>query len=123
LRRKTFFQGGSDSLPPEILWHGVDPAYPDFSAQSHSIAFALDGRRCDRPGVIDRDFYVAMNAYYQDLVFKIPASPSGRRWHRVVDTALPAPEDILEADQGPLVNVLDAYPVRAHSMVILMSEA
>jgi glycogen operon protein len=122
-RRKTFFRGSVDGQPPEILWHGVDPAYPDFSAYSRSIAFALDGRRCDRPGVTDRDFYVAMNAYYQDLVFKVPSSPSGRRWRRVVDTALAAPEDILEPDEGPLVQVLDAYPVRAHSMIILMSEA
>ncbi len=123
LRRRTFFRGGADGLPPEILWHGVDPAYPDFSANSRSIAFALDGRRCDRPGVIDRDFYVAMNAFYQDLTFKIPASPSGRAWRRVVDTALPTPEDFLDPDQGPVISVLEPYSVRSHSMIILMSEA
>ena len=30
---------------------------------SHAIAFALDGRRSDRPNVVDRDIYVAMNAF------------------------------------------------------------
>ena len=78
LRRRTFFTGGGGGQPPEILWHGVEPAKPDFSYNSHSLAFALDGRRSDRPNLIDRDIYVAMNAYVQPLDFRIPAAPSGR---------------------------------------------
>jgi glycogen operon protein len=122
LRRRTFFKGGADGLPPEIVWHGVDPAYPDFSPTSRALAFALDGRRTDRAGVIDRDFYVAMNAFYQDLVFKIPAAPSGRTWRRVVDTARPSPEDFVEPGTGPRVAVLEPYQVCSHSMIILASD-
>ena len=74
LRRRTFFTGGGGGLTPEILWHGVEPAKPDFSENSHCLAFALDGRRSDRPGVIDRDIYVAMNAYdVKPLDVRIPA--------------------------------------------------
>jgi glycogen operon protein len=123
LRRRTFFKAGADGLPPEIVWHGVDPAYPDFSPSSRSLAFALDGRRTDRAGVIDRDIYVAMNAYYRDLIFKIPAAPSGRTWRRVVDTARPSPEDLVDPDSGPRVAVLEPYRVCSHSMIILVSDA
>ena len=67
-----------------------------------SLAFALDGRSIDRPGVIDRDLYIAMNAWQEPMVFNIPAAPSGRRWRRAVDTALPAPQDALGLDEGPV---------------------
>jgi isoamylase len=122
LRRRTFFSGERAGQPPEIVWHGVEPSRPDFGHHSRALAFALDGRRTDRPGVIDRDLYVAFNAWREPLGFRIPASPSGRPWRRAVDTALPAPEDITELDQGPWVPVLQVYPVRAHSMLILVSE-
>ncbi len=78
LRRRTFFKPAAAGGPPEILWHGVQPARPDFSAGSSALAFALDGRGSDRPGIIDCDLYVAMNSGGKALEFRIPASPSGR---------------------------------------------
>ena len=78
LRRRTFFTGGAAGGPPEILWHGVQPAHPDFSGESCALAFALDGRRGDRQGIIDCDIYVAMNSGRRPLDFRIPASPTGR---------------------------------------------
>ncbi|WP_422925702.1 glycogen debranching protein [Singulisphaera sp. PoT] len=123
LRRKTFFNGAKFGRLPDISWHGVEPCQPDFSHNSHALAFALDGRRVDRPGVIDRDFYFAFNAYWEPLIFRIPASPTGRIWHRVVDTSLPSPEDAMEPDQGPNIPVLHPYKVEARSLVILVSEA
>ncbi|MGO9464226.1 MAG: glycogen debranching protein [Isosphaeraceae bacterium] len=123
LRRRTFFKIERGGQPPEILWHGVQPSRPDFSAGCQAIAFALDGRRCDRPNVIDRDIYVAMNAHPRPLEFTVPAAPSGRAWRRVVDTALPSPEDIVEEERGPHVPILERYLVQAHSMIILISDA
>jgi len=123
LRRRTFFTGGREGGPPDIVWHGVEPCQPDFSNESHALAYALDGRRVDRPGVIDRDLYFAFNAWWKPLTFRIPASPTGRRWHRAVDTALSTPEDAMELDQGPVVPVRHAYRVEARSLIILISEA
>jgi isoamylase len=122
LRRRTFFRGDRGRLPPEIVWHGVEPAQPDFSHDSHALAFALDGRTSDRPNVIDRDIYVAMNGYVKPLDFRIPAAPSGRPWRRFIDTALPSPEDIVEEDRGPRVPIFERYRLEAHATIILVSE-
>ena len=98
LRRRTFFTGAGGG-PPEILWHGVEPAQPDFSWASHSLAFALDGRsataRPDRSRHLRRDEQQRPDARVQDpgLALRSP-------WRRVVDTALASPEDILESEQG-----------------------
>ena len=54
-----FSRANAAGMPPEIVWHGIEPAKPDFSYDSRSLAFALDGRRSDRPNVVDRDIYVA----------------------------------------------------------------
>jgi isoamylase len=123
LRRRTFFTGERGGLPPEIVWHGIEPAKPDFSYESRALAWALDGRRSDRPNFVDRDIYVAVNAWSDALRFNIPAAPTGRPWRRAVDTALPSPEDIMGDEEGPGVPVLHVYPVQAHSMIILVSEA
>ncbi|MHB1561199.1 MAG: glycogen debranching enzyme, partial [Isosphaeraceae bacterium] len=123
LRRRTFFTDARDGGPPEILWHGVEPSRPDFGPDARAVAFALDGRRTDRPGLVDRDIYVAVNAWREPLEFRIPAAPSGRPWRRAVDTALPSPEDIVEEDQRPRMPVPGTYAVQGHSMIILVSEA
>jgi isoamylase len=120
LRRRTFFKG-SGGYTPDIVWHGVTPCRPDWGDSSHSIAFALDGRRSDRDE-IDRDIYVALNAHWEPATFTIPASPSGRAWRRTVDTALPSPDDALGLDEGLRIDVKHAYRVEARSMIILVSE-
>ena len=122
LRRKNFLNMRGTGSPPDILWHGLQPCDPNFSESSHSLALSLDGRGCDRPGVIDRDMYIAMNAYHEPLTFHIPAAPTGRRWRRTVDTALSSPDDILECDAGPIVPIRTDYRVESRSMVILVSE-
>ena len=121
LRRRTFFLGDR-SYTPDIIWHGASPCRPDWSATSHAIAFALDGRRSDRD-TLDRDLYVAMNAHWEPKTFLIPASPSGRPWRRAVDTALPSPDDAHDLDEGPRVPLMQPYRVESRSMMILISEA
>jgi isoamylase len=122
LRRRTFFRGRGPSgdLVPDIIWHGVEPEQPDFSPWSRSIAFSLDGSLTGREP--DRDFYVVCNAWQETLLFRIPRSPSGRPWRRVLDTALPSPQDIVEEDAGPRIPALSRYPVAPYSLVVLISE-
>jgi isoamylase len=127
LRRRQFFRGrGLDNnLPPDIIWHGVVPELPDFSPFSRTLAFALDGSQIDRgtEHPPDRDFYVVCNAWINAVEFRIPRSPCGRPWRRAIDTALPSPMDILDPDDGPVIADGSLYPVTAHSMLVLISEA
>ena len=98
LRRRTFFTGGAAVCRRRSSGTASSPPSPTSLATAIQLAFALDGRRSDRPNLIDRDIYVAMNAYREPLNFRIPAAPSGRPWRRVVDTALPSPQDIVAED-------------------------
>jgi isoamylase len=121
LRRRRFLQGAGPAgmLEPDVTWHGLEPDEPDFSAESQWLAYALDGSRTGREP--DQDFYVACNGSPQPLAFRIPASPSGRPWRRVIDTALSAPLDIIETEDGPRVPFLAPYAIEAHSLVVLVT--
>jgi isoamylase len=110
----------------DIHWHGVEPYKPDFGHYSRTLAFALDGRftgrEQDHDYQLDADFYVAMNAWHEPLKFRVPPSPTRRRWRRVVDTAEPGPRDFIPEGEGPLVPEGSLYPVGAHAMIILIAE-
>jgi glycogen operon protein len=110
----------------DIHWHGVEPGQPDFGFGSRTLAFALDGRFTGREGEadyqIDSDFYVAMNAWSEGLRFRIPPSPTRRRWRRLIDTALPAPQDFISEGEGPLVADGSQYLVAPFSTLVLISE-
>jgi glycogen operon protein len=110
----------------DIHWHGVEPHQPDFGSASRTLAFALDGRFTGREHdldyQIDTDFYVAMNAWNETLQFRIPPAPTRRRWRRLIDTALSAPEDFVLEGEGPLVPDGSQYSVAAFSTLVLISE-
>jgi glycogen operon protein len=105
----------------DIRWHGVEPNKPDFSPYARHLAFTLDGRFTGR-GEADCDFYVAMNTRPDGLKFRVPPAPTGRRWHRVADTAKPGPDDFLPEGEGPVVAPGEIYPVAPFSLILLVSE-
>jgi len=74
----------------------------DTSASSRSLAWQIS------------DLYVIANAFWEPLTFVIQADGP---WARVVDTSLPAPDDIV--DPGAAVPVDDRYDVGPRSFVIL----
>lgn len=113
-------------LLADVHWHGVEPHKPDFGFSSRTLAFALDGRFTGREHdpdyQIDNDFYVAMNAWQEPLKFRIPAAPTRRRWRRLIDTALPAPDDFVAEGEGPVVADGSTYSVAPYSTLVLISE-
>ncbi|MCP5465888.1 MAG: glycogen debranching protein GlgX [Thermotogae bacterium] len=116
LRRVHFFQGkdftGDGIL--DITWHGINLFKPDFSSNSHSLAFMISGK--DYFGEYktpDNDIYVAMNMYSQPLEFELPKI-SNKKWITVFDTYY----DNLSN------NAVDGgkYKVMEKSIIILISE-
>ena len=121
-RRRHFIGTGPDGLlAPDIVWHGVEVNDPDFSSGSRVLACCLNGHATEREP--DRDIYIACNSWRDPLPFRIPPSPSGKPWRRVIDTAQPSPLDVLPEDVGPRLLPDRRYSVAAHSMIVLVSEA
>jgi isoamylase len=60
-----------------------------------------------------------LNLYWETLGFKAPVG-RGRRWHRIVDTARPSPDDIVESDrQTPIEG--NQVQVKGPSALALLS--
>ena len=91
-----------------ITWHGTSLYQPDWGADSRSLAATIasaDGSRTT---------HILFNTSSEELEFELP----GPQWLRVVDTNLPAPEDILDRSVAPLVEG-NSYHAAPRSVVIL----
>ncbi len=95
-------------------WHGVRAGQPDWSDSSHSVSFSADlpSERLH--------FYLILNAYWEPLEFELPAGR--RRWRRWIDTARPAPQDIVPWPEAPAVTQ-PCYRAECRSVVVLFCRA
>jgi len=75
-------------------WHGVKLNQPDWSDDSHTLAFGAEIRRQNL------FLYLILNAYWEQLEFQLPQvdiNSVGRGpWCRWIDTSLDFPNDIVE---------------------------
>lgn len=122
LRGVTHFQNKDyvGSGYPDISWHGVNAWNPDWSVQSRSIAFMLCGKHASQGREKDNYVYVAMNMYWQDLRFELPALPAGYKWFRFANTAAESPHDISEIGAELEMPSQRYMMVSARSVVILL---
>ncbi len=96
----------------DVSWYGVN-GQVDLGYLSHSLAFCLHGGSQQ-----DRDIYVMINAYWEDLNFQIQEGNAGQ-WMRLVDTSMPSPFDLLEIGKEKALESLN-YEVKARSVVVLL---
>jgi glycogen operon protein len=96
----------------QIDWHGVKLHQPDWSDQSHSLAFTVQVR--------EMLFHIIFNAYREALKFDLPPSAAEARagWRRIIDTYLESPEDICSMAEAPSVEY-PTYLAQPHSVVLL----
>jgi isoamylase len=97
-----------------LRWHGVKLEWPDWSYNSHSLAFSVQGQR--------GRFHLMLNAYWEPLEFELlppPADPPSA-WRRVVDTYLESPQDFCPWAEAPVVEA-PTYEVQARSVVLLLA--
>ncbi len=102
------------SHEPHLVWHGVKLGKPDWSESSRSLAFSV------RHPAKEEHLHVIFNSYWKPLTFELPLLSWGERWHRIVDTALPSPDDFCEPETAPSVDG-DDYKAEGRSAVILMA--
>ncbi len=97
----------------DVRWYGPEGPV-DLGPQSRAVGWCLDGR-----SVGDDDIYVLVNAHWRSARFRLmEAGP----WRRVVDTALAAPEDVVDPGAEPRVGD-DRYVVGPRSVVVLLRRA
>lgn len=99
----------------DVSWYGVDRQV-DLGYLSHTLAFCLHGG-----SQRDRDIYVMINAYCEDLDFRIQEGEA-REWLRIADTSKPSPFDLLEIGTEESLASLD-YKVKGRSVVVLLRSA
>jgi glycogen operon protein len=95
----------------DISWHGVDGPV-DFGHESRCLAYWLRGA-----SVGDDALYVMINGHWEDHRFTV-AEGHASEWRRVVDTARPSPDDIVEPGSEPAL-ATTGYLVGARSVVVL----
>lgn len=94
----------------DVTWYGV--AGP-LDGGDHDRALAW----CLRGGSIgDDDLYVMANAYWEPLRFHLQERGP---WWRVIDTAAPSPNDILDDEEAHAV-LTSVYEVAPRSVVVLL---
>jgi len=101
----------------DIAWHGIrlnEPLWND--PEARMLAFTIAGQNDD-----EDDLHVILNMSDQSLDVLLPVMRE-RRWHLALDTAQPAPADILVRDcQMPLIG--GAYLAGPRSVVVLEARA
>jgi glycogen operon protein len=118
-RRDAVAEGSPLSLnqllsKARIEWHGVALKRPDWSDQSHSLAFTM---RSLRGRFL---FHGMLNAYWEPLTFELPPAPAEhqREWRRCIDTALDSSNDMCPWESAPVVRQA-TYEVQPRSVVFL----
>jgi glycogen operon protein len=96
-----------------IEWSGVTFGCPDWTDDSHSLAFTLQSLRARFL------LHAIFNAYWEPLTFELPPVPARpqQAWRRCIDTALEQPDDICFWKAAPVVRQA-TYLVQPRSVVL-----
>jgi glycogen operon protein len=99
---------------PDVAWHGTQLNKPGWNdPNARCLAYTRGGFG------LQPDLHTVLNMYWDALDFELPIVP-GRRWRRLVDTARPSPEDIVEdVRQAPIEG--NRVRVEGRSVLILLS--
>ena len=99
-----------------VDWHGVALGRPDWSSDSHSLAFtaAIPNWRFV--------LHAMLNAYWEPLIFQLPhGAEEAYQWQRLVDTTRPSPDDFCPLEHAPFVTD-GTYQAQPRSCVVLVSQ-
>lgn len=99
---------------PHITWHGVELNKPDWSENSHSLAFTLFHPEAKET------IHVVVNAFWKNLKYQIPKL-KGKKWHKVVDTSALAPNDFFEFGKGEIVEK-KLITVKDRTIIVLVAQ-
>jgi glycogen operon protein len=96
-----------------VAWYEPVGTPCTWSPASRTLGMHLSDRS-------DLDLYLMANAHWEEHRFQLPAPAWGRRWMRLLDTALPSPDDILEDHRLRPLDDERRYAVGPRSVVVLV---
>jgi len=117
LQQRKFFQGTDldDDSVPDITWFGPQLDQPNWNdPESRTLCYRLD--------VGEYILFIIMNANFNLQSIRIPEPGPDKKWHRAIDTSLPAGEDCLEMGKEIPVNPADVYLANPRSTVVLIGK-
>ncbi|MDR0320353.1 MAG: glycogen debranching protein GlgX [Treponema sp.] len=116
-------RGGDYRAIPDISWFDEKGVMSDWEKIGYFLALRIDGSKAetlaDRD---DSDFFIMFNASTDLQNFVVSEPLSKKEWIRVVDTGLPSPNEILLPGNEEHLSSQRSYPVKARSIVILISK-
>ena len=115
LQDNRFWSATSSDHQGDISWHGIEPGKPDWTPDSHCLAFTLEQPKTGRK------VHVMLNAGDKDLEFELPAAPPEMAWGLVIDTSRPSPDDIADQKSSTTVDAASSM-VPAHSITVLQCQ-
>ncbi len=110
----------SETDSDSVIWHGVDPFKPDWGNNSRCVALQLTA-----PSGQDSDFsdiYIAFNAYWKPVKFKLPELPRNKKWFLKINTASVSPIDILDNGQEIELGNQRIFNLLPRSTLILLAK-
>ena len=120
--RPEFYTGHDTDFNkmPDITWFAEDGTAVDWARVKRTLALRIDGSHAeimaDRD---DNDFFLVFNAAPQRVHVTLCDPLPGKRWHRVMDTALEHPEDFVS--DGIDEPAGTGYSCAARSTVLFLS--
>ena len=116
IHSSRFFDGSvNERGMRDISWSGTEIGQPGWN---DSMARALSWTVADFDG--GSDLHVMANMYWEPLDFALPPTPQ-RNWYRLIDTARPSPDDIV--DKGSEVLISEGrLTVQGRSIIVLISK-
>jgi pullulanase/glycogen debranching enzyme len=110
----------ADQLP-DLSWFGPDGGLPRWHDQeARTVCVLLDGG--EGPSAEgDYLLFAILNAHFAPQWVQVPAPREGIRWARIIDTTLPAGDDLADPGHEALIDPPDHYLANPRSVVMLIA--
>ena len=122
-RRTKFFTGldYDGNQFNDIHWFGSDGQDANWDPTDSYLMCTIEGSKEETGAAKDDvDVLILFNSDVESRQFSLPSTPHQGKWHLVIDTGQPAPNDIYPEDKAPEVTG-DIYETQPYSMVVMFS--
>jgi isoamylase len=123
LQRRKFLIGADldTDQAPDVSWFGPDRAPPDWhDREIRTLGIMLDGGE-ERSPLGDYHLFLLLHAHHEARPFLLPPPLTPQRWWRVLDTSLPAGQDLVDPGSEVPLDPGDRYVASARSAVLLLA--